>query len=125
MVEIYADSVIIAIERKVYHIKVRDIVCIEVHDRKTLMITTEEAIVVNQKLSYFKEVFRNFPFSQPHSSYLVHLSYVTYFDDQKVRLRYGAKSYEVHTSQRGYKTFKQDFFNYMESKKKRQGEDAI
>lgn len=125
MIEIYDDSIVIAMDRCVYNIKVKDIVCIEVHDRKTLMLTTGEAVIVNKKLGYFKEEFKSFPFSQPHSSYLVNLEYVTYFDDKVVKLKYGQESYQVYMSQRGYKSFKQDFLDYMELKKQRGKEEAI
>lgn len=116
MVEIYEDSIVIVMEKRVYHIKIKDIVCIEVHDRKTLMLTTEDAIIVNKKLGYFKEQFKECTFSQPHSSYLVNLEYVSYFDDKLVKLRYGLQTYEVYMSQRRYKSFKQDFLVFMENK---------
>lgn len=95
-------------------IYVSDILYITIHKRKTLVVTKDGEIVSDRLLAEWKEILPNVCFAQPHYSYIVNLQNIERLDKDTIVLKKNNnESVKVKISQRKYKDFKNQFFDYI------------
>lgn len=95
-------------------IYVSDILYITIHKRKTLVVTKDSEIVSDRLLAEWKEILPNVCFAQPHYSYIVNLQNIERLDKDIIVLKKNnSESVKVKISQRKYKDFKNQFFDYI------------
>lgn len=86
-----------------------EILYITIEDRKTVFYLTDRKIETNYRLDHWKKLLDEKYFAQPHSSYIVNLSYVDEVTKEYVKVKYAGKTYFVYTSSRRIGTFKKAF----------------
>lgn len=95
-------------------IYVRDILYITIHKRKTLVVTKNDEIISDKSISEWKDILPNAIFVQPHYSYIVNLENIERLDKDTIILKKNnSESVKVKISQRKYKDFKNQFFDYI------------
>lgn len=93
---------------------VSDILYITIHKRKTLVVTKDGETVSDRLLAEWKEILPNACFAQPHYSYIVNLQNIERLDKDIIVLKKNNnESVKVKISQRKYKDFKNQFFDYI------------
>lgn len=65
-------------------IMIKDILYIEILARKTYVHTKTSKYVTNYTLSYWKEVLKDYCFSQPHKSFFVNLQNIEDYDNHQI-----------------------------------------
>ena len=83
-----------------------EIIYIAIEDRKSVLYLTDGKIETHYPMEYWKEVFDEQSFAQPHYSYIVNLHYVEELTKDFVTLRCGEDEYKVYTSMRKIGAFK-------------------
>lgn len=110
-------EILLTNQSKTVRITTSDIIYITVLGHKKMICTKDALYYSNRSLTELvKEINepQNFAFS--HSSYLIHLKYVTYFDKSSVTVRLSPSKTELlPMSQRKYVSFKKSFIEYMEN----------
>lgn len=95
-------------------IYLRDILYITIHKRKTLVVTKNDEIISDKSISEWKDILPNASFAHPHYSYIVNLENIERLDKDTIVLKKNnSESVKVKISQRKYKDFKNQFFDYI------------
>lgn len=91
-----------------------EIIYIAIEDRKSVLYLTDGKIETHYPMEYWKEVFDEQSFAQPHYSYIVNLHYVEELTKDFVTLRCGEDEYKVYTSMRKIGAFKKAVLEFGE-----------
>lgn len=95
-------------------IYVRDILFITIHKRKTLVVTKNDEIISDKSISEWKDILPNACFAQPHYSYIVNLQNIERLEKDNIVLKKNNnETVNIKISQRKYKDFKNQFFDYI------------
>ncbi|MBE6770955.1 MAG: LytTR family transcriptional regulator [Ruminococcaceae bacterium] len=95
--------------RKIYP---HEILYIAIENRKSVLYLTDTEIKTNYSLEYWKRNLDEKIFVQPHSSYIVNLSYVSELTKDIVKVSSGKKEYRVYTSQRKIGAFRKALLTF-------------
>lgn len=97
---------------------VRDILYITIHKRKTLVVTKNGEIISDRSIGNWKEVLPDTCFAQPHYSYIVNLRNIDRLEKDIIILnKNNNEKVKVKISQRKYKDFKNQFFDFISQEK--------
>lgn len=89
-----------------------DIIYIAIENRKSAVYVDGRRIETNYSLEHWKKILNPKIFAQPHSSFLVNLSYVEEVTKDFVKIKHKGKDYSVYTSSRKLNSFKKAFLEY-------------
>ena len=89
-----------------------DIIYIAIENRKSAVYVDGRRIETNFSLEHWKELLCPKIFAQPHSSFLVNLSYVEEVTKDFVKIKHKGKEYSVYTSSRKLNSFKKAFLEH-------------
>lgn len=98
----------------VQRVYMRDILYITIHKRKTLVVTKSDEIISDRSLAEWREILSDACFAQPHYSYIVNLQNIERLEKDIIVLqKNNNERVNVKMSQRKYKGFKNQFFDYI------------
>lgn len=93
-------------------IAVREIISVEISNRKT-KITTENGIYFsNEKISHWKDVLSASYFAIPHSSFIVNMNYSAEYKRTELKLRHKENEYTIPISAKNQSEFRKTYFNF-------------
>lgn len=93
-------------------IAVREIICVEISNRK-IKITTENGIYFsNEKISHWKDVLSASYFAIPHSSFIVNMNYSAEYKRTELKLRHKGNEYTIPIAAKNQSEFRKTYFNF-------------
>lgn len=93
-------------------ISVREIIFIEIVNRKTKITTEKDVFLSNEKISYWKDRLSASYFAVPHSSFVVNMNYSAEYKRTELKLKCKDKVYVIPISARNQSKFKKAYFNF-------------
>lgn len=107
-----SDIIVQTSNKDVCRIHPCDIIYIAIENRKSAVYVDDRRIETNYSLNFWKKSLNPETFAQPHSSFLVNLSYVNEVTKDFVKIKHKGKNYSVYTSSRKLSDFKKAFLEY-------------
>lgn len=107
-----SDIIVQTSTKDVCRIRQCDIIYIAIENRKSAVYVDGKRIETNYSLDYWKKKLNSKIFAQPHSSFLVNLSYVEEVTKDFVKIKHKGKDYSVYTSSRKLNSFKRAFLQF-------------
>ena len=107
-----SDIIVQTSNKNICRIHPCDIIYIAIENRKSAVYVDGKRIETNYPLSFWKKALNPKIFAQPHSSFLVNLSYVNEVTKDFVKIKNKGKDYSVYTSSRKLNDFKKAFLEY-------------
>lgn len=104
-----SDIIVQTSTKDVCRIRQCDIIYIAIENRKSAVYIDGKRIETNYSLNFWKNLLNPKIFAQPHSSFLVNLSYVNEVTKDFVKIKHKNKEYSVYTSSRKLSSFKKAF----------------
>ncbi len=99
-------------DKEYYKIHPNEILYIETDKRASIIYTTNEKLVTNHTMKYWKNMLDTKIFAQPHNSFIVNLSFVCKITKDFVFIKHQKNVYRIYTSQRKIRTFKKAFSEF-------------
>ena len=97
-----------------YSIFSTDIIYVTTQNDHVQIVTDDRQYVAAGRLKEWFEKLSVYPyFSVPHHSYIVNLNYVSYFNRREIFMKNKKQVYRIPVSQRGYPTFKTDYYSFV------------
>ncbi len=94
-------------------IQAKDIIYVEIINRKTKVITTNKEYYSNETMDFWHEHLRNSIFVSPHKSYIVNLNFITSYKRDYIMIN---NSQRVNIARSKQSTFYRQFMRFMEGK---------
>lgn len=92
-------------------VKMNDIIMVEIENRKTKIVTKNEAYYSKNSIRYWRERLNKSCFESPHNSFIVNTNYITYFCKEYIILD---EKYNVPISYPRRAEFKKKFMMLLE-----------
>lgn len=96
-------------------VKMSDIVCVEIINRRTIIHTNKKDYQSVNNMQYWLDHLDKACFFQSHKSFIVNMEYVTRFDTSMIYLAGG--KLEAYLTRRRFKQFKNSYMLYLEGRR--------
>ncbi len=114
-VELLNNTFITFIESKTnkrIRIAVREIIFVEISNRKT-KITTENGIYFSdERILYWRDVLSASYFAVPHSSFIINMNYSAEYKRTELILKYKENEYKIPIAAKNQSEFRKTYFNF-------------
>lgn len=94
-------------------IETKDILYVEIENRKTKVVTNKAIYHTENHISYWQKHLTSSIFAVPHKSYIVNFNYVTTYNKNYIILD---GKYEIRISRSKYADFSKKFMRYVEGR---------
>lgn len=95
-------------------IKARDIVYIEIGNRKTVIATKDRTYYSTEPIEHWGSALTNVCFARPHKSFIVNMEYITKYQRTEIEL---ADTKTISIAYRRQTEFRRDFLEYLKRRK--------
>lgn len=119
VIELFNNTFIEFIEYKTnkrIRIAVREIIYVEIANRRTKITTEQGSYFSNKKISYWKEILSASYFAIPHSSFVVNMNYSAGYKRTELTLKYKDDKYSIPISAKNQSYFRKTYFNFQSRK---------
>lgn len=93
-------------------IAVREIIFVEISNRKTKIITENGIYFSNEKLSHWRDILSASYFAVPHSSFIVNMNYSSEYKRNELKLKHKENEYTIPIAARNQSKFRKTYFNF-------------
>lgn len=99
-------------ENKRIKLALRDIIFVEICNRKTKITSVNGEYLSNEKISFWKDKLSASYFAIPHSSFIINMNYSFEYKRTQVKLKHNNNSYVVPISARNQSDFRRIYFKF-------------
>lgn len=93
-------------------IAAREIIYVEISNRKTKITTENGVYFSNEKISHWRNALSASYFATPHSSFVVNMNYSVEYKRAELRLRYKENEYTIPIAAKNQSEFRKTYFNF-------------
>lgn len=93
-------------------IAVREIICVEISNRKTKITTENGTYFSNEKITYWRALLSASYFAIPHSSFIVNMNYSTDYKRTELKLKYKENEFSIPIAAKNQSEFRKTYFNF-------------
>ena len=106
---------VIALEGRLETRTADEIICVEKHQRKCLIHTTDGEFASSATMDHWSKTLTLPCFYQTHKSYIINMRYVYSVGKDSITLRHGDRQLAVYLARRKFSQFKDTYLLYLES----------
>lgn len=93
-------------------IAVREVIFVEISNRKTKVTAENGVYFSNEKISYWKDILSASYFAVPHSSFVVNMNYSAEYKRTELKLKYKDNEYAIPIAAKNQSEFRKTYFNF-------------